>query len=151
MSKPLILKNLEEVLIILEKIKNAKHISVQGIWDLNQNLIHCAHSIEFALSGYPYSKPRIFQKTIGKLVFNYFDWKGFMRHGTNDLIPGEDHLVNLSAQNGIQQLEEAILKFDSCNRPLCPHRFYGQLSKQQYAKAHTLHIANHLELIQFLD
>jgi hypothetical protein len=50
MHKPLVLKNLGEVLLILEQIKNAKHISVEGTWDLNQNLIHCAHIIEYALS-----------------------------------------------------------------------------------------------------
>jgi hypothetical protein len=148
MSSPLILKNLEEVLAFLDNIKDAEHISVQGSWDLNQNLIHCAHSIEFAMSGYPYQKPPIFQKTIGKLVFNYFDRKGFMRHGTNELIPGEEHFDDLSGQNGIKKLEEAILKFDSWSRPLHPHRFYGKLSKRQYAKAHTMHIANHLELIE---
>ena len=101
------------------------------------------------MSGYPIEKPRLFQNTIGTLVFHYFDWKGFMRHGTNQFIPGEMPLSDDSTINGLSALEEVINKFEDWDKPLFPHRFYGRLNKKQYARAHVLHIANHLELIDF--
>lgn len=142
--------NLGDVLDFLEEIKKREQVSVAGAWDLDQNLVHCAHSIEFAMSGYPFEKSRIFQRTIGSLVFHYFDWKGSMQHGTNELIPGEKTIVDPPDVSGVAALEMAIKKFDNWTKPLNRHRFYGRLSKSQYARAHVLHIANHLELVEFL-
>jgi hypothetical protein len=150
MKRPLILKNLEEVLALLEKIKHNTEVSVSGTWDLNQNLTHCAQSLEYAMSGYPFEKSKIFQSMVGPLIFSYFDWRGYMRHATNELIPGEPVIpADREDGQGILQLEQAIAKFDAWECDLFPHRFYGKLTKKQYAKAHTMHIANHLELIQF--
>lgn len=75
-----------------------------------------------------------------------------MRHGTNDFIPGESPLSAVDEiKSGSMLLAEAINKFDAWDKPLYRHRFYGKLSKKQYARAHVMHIANHLELIQIED
>ena len=145
----MILKDLNAVSDLLGVLKKQTEIPVQGDWDLDQNLIHCANSIEFAMSGYPFEKPRIFQSTIGTIVFHYFDWKGYLRHGTNELIPGENDMIKPARVSGIKALEMAIEKFDGWTQPLCSHRFYGRLTKSQYARAHVLHISNHLELVDF--
>ena len=131
----------------LESMKVSTRISVAGEWDVHQNLIHCAQSLEFALTGYPAEKSKSFQHTLGKLVFHYFDWKGYMRHATNKQNEGEPLVVRDDYRKGITRLENAILQFDKWEGPFKPHRFYGELSKKQYARANTMHIANHLELI----
>ncbi|MCB0686503.1 MAG: DUF1569 domain-containing protein [Saprospiraceae bacterium] len=150
MQKPLILKNLDEVMEVLGQIKRMDEIAIQGDWGLDQNLAHCAHSIEFAMSGYPVEKSRFFQHTVGTLVFHYFDSKGFMRHSTNEFIPGEAPIPVEKNVDGLDALETVIRKFDVWDKPLYPHRFYGRLTKKQYARAHVLHICNHLELINNL-
>ena len=149
MAKPLILKNLAEAVSFLDQIEKSHSVSVSGEWSLDQNLIHCAHSLEFALSGYPIRKTQIFQDTIGTLVFHFFDWRGYMRHPTSALVPGEPEKDLVAGQSGIDRLRKAIAAFDAWDGPLQRHRFYGSLSKKQYARANAMHIANHLELLEF--
>ncbi|NND33712.1 MAG: DUF1569 domain-containing protein [Saprospiraceae bacterium] len=149
MQRPLIMRNLGEVLDFLQLIEDGKEISVQGAWDLDQHLIHCAHSIEFAMSGYPSRKPLIFQNTIGTLVFHYFDWRNYMRHPTNAFNPGESDEDIVVGQCGIERLKETIASFDAWDGPMQRHRFYGHLTKKQYDKVNAMHIANHLELVEF--
>lgn len=149
MKKPLIITDLDEVIAFLDLLKSSPSAYAEGDWDVCQNLTHCAQSIEFAMTGYPVEKPRIFQSTIGKLVFNYFTWKGYMRHNINGQNPGEPAMTKAENSKGIECLEKAIMRFDAWDGTLHPHRFYGKLSKKQYAKANAMHIANHLELIHF--
>src|SRR5690606_30284250 len=145
----MIIKDLDEVIAFLDVLKSDDSVYAEGDWDVYQNLVHCAQSIDFALEGYPVEKSMLFQNTMGKLVFHYFNWKGYIRHNTNMQNPGEPVVAKNDSLKGIERLQNAIIRFDAWEGPLYPHRFYGKLSKKQYAKAHTMHIANHMELIHF--
>ncbi|MEZ4899298.1 MAG: DUF1569 domain-containing protein [Saprospiraceae bacterium] len=145
MKKPLILKNLGEVMDWLDRMEKAENIQVQGPWDVYQNLYHCALALGFTIKGYPEPKSRLFQATIGKLAYHVYSSRGYMRHDTAQPTEGTQAAPPNGSLEGIHLLRESILTFDQWEGPLQPHVAYGHLNKKQYEKAHTMHIANHLE------
>ncbi|HPG07856.1 MAG TPA: DUF1569 domain-containing protein [Saprospiraceae bacterium] len=149
MKKPLILKNLGEVMDFLDRIENQLDTPVSGDWDAYQNLSHCALAMEFTLQGYPLLHSKLFQLTIGKLAFHYFDWRGYMQHNTSEPTKGTNAFPPNGTLEGVQRLQKAIKTFDEWQGKLYPHEAFGVLTKKQYAHFHSMHIANHLELFKF--
>lgn len=94
-------------------------------------------------------KPTLFKKTIGKLAFKHFYKKGKMKHDLETGIPGiQDPADSTEAWLAIDKLMASIDQFLGFSEELKPHFAYGELTKEQYDKAHAMHIANHLETIE---
>lgn len=128
----------------LEYIEKAKNLQVNGEWDLYQNLIHCAQSIEYSLTGYPKNKNIVFQHTLGALAISKFESQGFMAHNLNEPIPRAP-IINPNGQLGkaFFRLRKAIDDFDRHQGGLKEHFAYGMLTKVAYEKAHAMHLADH--------
>ncbi|MFD2167837.1 DUF1569 domain-containing protein [Thalassotalea euphylliae] len=143
-QKPLSFAELRKTLMVL-----AQHqINTTGAWNLAQILTHCAQSIEMSITGFPEHKSAVFKNTLGVLAFSAFDAKGRMHHGLSEPIPGAAPLeANAPLGTAYKRLDNAIKAFDTYQGKLAPHFAYGELSKQQYERAHVMHFNNHLSEI----
>ena len=121
-------------------------IQSTGDWDLGRMFSHLAQGVEFSMQGFPKQKPKLFQATVGKAAFTLFHLRGRMSHGLDQEIPGEV-ITNVTADEGLQRLWTSLETFRDHSDPLHPHFAYGLLSKTRFARAHLLHIDNHLEEI----
>ncbi len=147
---PLIYKNLQEVLFAIERIEN-NQVEATGAWDVVQHLVHCGQSVQFSMDGYPLNKHWLLQETIGKIAFNIFRRRGFVKHDTNKLTPGSLPTEKNKITDGTRFLIAQIERFDSWDGPMKTHEFYGKLTKKEFALTHAMHIANHFESFKFLD
>lgn len=95
------------------------------------------------MHGYPEHKPKLFQATVGKLAFKVFETRGRMSHGLSEPIPGEV-ISEPSAEDGLAQLWPSLERFRDFDGALIPHFAHDALSKDRFAKAHLMHIENHL-------
>ncbi len=124
------------------------NIQFSGDWNAIVTLHHLAQSIEFSMTGYPEHKPDWFKSTAGKAAFKVFSAKGQMKHGLAEPIPGAPDLIDDgNIQNAYQRLVLALNNFADYSGPLKPHFAYGELSKEDYALAHVMHVNNHFELL----
>lgn len=129
----------------LARLARAKELGSGGSWTWPQTLVHCAQSIEYSMTGFPQSKSRLFQETIGSLAFGAFSWRGRMTHDLSEPIPGAPVLdATLDAAQALERLRAAVATFSAWSRPLRAHFAYGELTRQQYDLAHAMHLANHL-------
>lgn len=143
-------KNLAEAMRDLEKIEQSISLKVNGEWSVYQNLIHCAQSIEYSLTGYPEHRSWLFKNTIGTIVFNKFDGQGYMTHNLSAPIPQAPEIVKEGdLKEAIQRLKKSIEDFDNFSGELADHFAYGKLTKEDYATAHTLHLADHFSVISY--
>ena len=149
MPKPTIFKSLDEVYYALEELKKADNVTVEGEWDLYQNLAHCSQTVEFSMKGFPVPRPRIFQLTVGLIAFKVFDSRGYMTHDTNEPVPGAELISPNGKLEGILRLQTALEKFEKWNQPVHPHFAFGPLTKDEFARAHCMHIANHFDEFQY--
>lgn len=122
-----------------------------GQWNLSQIFNHTAQSIEFSIMGYPINKSEIFRRSIGPLAFQGFALWGKMTHGLAEDIPGAPALSVDDDAAALQRLIQALSHFDQFKGQLQPHFAYGDLSKQEYALAHVLHLNNHLEEVSLVQ
>lgn len=138
------LTSLEEAKKELQKWENAK-VESSTDWDFSQILNHAAQSIEYSMKGYPELRSPFFRYTVGKIAISVFLSRGFMSHGLNDPIPGAPELEkNTSLEQAFQRIYRAIDTFQKFEGELKPHLAYDTLAKEDYDKAHAMHIANHL-------
>ncbi len=121
-------------------------IQSTGDWDLGRMFSHLAQGVEFSLHGYPQQKPKLFQATVGKLAFSVFHLRGRMSHGLDQEIPGEV-IAHVTADDGMHRLWTSLEAFRDHEHDLHPHFAFGRLSKDRFARAHLLHIENHLETV----
>lgn len=151
-EKKLNLITFAEVEAQLKLIENASKIILSpGGWTLPQILEHCAQSIEGSLNGFPKNKSKLFQHTIGKIAFSMFDRSNAMNHGLTEAIPGADFSPGLQLTQALSRLHRAIDQFKNFNGKLYPHFAYGNLSKAQHEKAHSMHISNHLSSLEIIE
>jgi len=129
---------------LLESIQDTQILHL-GEWNPSQIFNHCAQSVEYSMMGFPEHKSEIFKNTIGQLAFSAFSAKGKMTHGLNEVIPGAPELVATNNLNAaLIRFKNAMIDFKNYSRKLQPHFAYGELSKQEYEKAHVMHFYNHL-------
>lgn len=141
------LKEAQQELDRLEKIALLAPQKVQllGDWSLHQNLVHCAQSIEYSLTGFPKHRPKIIQNTIGKIVFDKFDAQGYMSHDRNDPIPDAIPIEKEGdLEAAFDRVRKSISDFENHQTAYEPHFMYGKLTKSQYERTHYLHLADHL-------
>jgi hypothetical protein len=128
-----------------------ERLVTKGEWDLSQIFNHAAQSIEYSMDGYPQHKPELFKQTIGPLAFQAFAAWGKMIHALSENILGAPRvLAAQQPRQALLRLEQSITRFDQYSGDLQPHFAYGQLSKQEYALAHVLHLNNHFEEIRLV-
>lgn len=144
-DRQLVFTSLADALRELERLTNAVAFNPAATWTWSKTLLHCAQSIDYSMSGYPESKPALFQHTAGAVAFRYFNSRGRMSHNLLEAIPGAATLdANAATALAVASLRKSIDNFMQFGGPLQPHFAYGDLSKAQYEKAHAMHIANHL-------
>jgi hypothetical protein len=122
-------------------------IESTGDWGLGRMFSHLAEGVDFSMHGYPVQKRKLFQATIGTVAFKVFEMRGRMSHGLNEPIPGEV-VADPSAQDGMSRLWTSLETFRDFEGAPQPHFAYGELTKQQFGKAHLLHIENHLQEVR---
>ncbi|WP_269533029.1 DUF1569 domain-containing protein [Chitinimonas sp. BJYL2] len=115
-------------------------------------LVHCAQSIEYALTGYPRLKPRWFRQTLGQSAARVFLWRNRVSHDLHEPIPGAPVIVEGVALAGaVTRLLAAIETFEAAIRagkPLAPHFAYGVLASADYDRLQALHLQAHLAALQ---
>ncbi len=118
---------------------------VQGsTWTLPQVLQHLAQSIEFSVRGFPELRPAWFRSTLGSAAFTFFNARGQMSHSLTEPIPGAPVLdASLGLKPSVQRLLDAMDEFTSHKGEFFPHFAYGKLDREQYERAHLMHLANH--------
>jgi hypothetical protein len=144
------LVTLEEARAELISLQQYAHqLSVANEWTLYQNLVHCAQSIEYSMTGYPGMKSALFQATLGKWAYSRFDEQQYMAHNLNEPIPQAPPIPQTgNTADGFQRLFAALDSFERFDeKALRPHFAYGALSKKDYAKAHSMHLADHFSAI----
>ena len=126
-------------------------LSPAGPWDVARTLAHLAQSVEFSMTGYPEQRSPMFQKTVGRLAFNVFQTRGQMSHGVDEPIPGEQIAAELGPEAALARLTTALIRFRDFDGPVQAHFAYGVLSKDEYAKAHVMHVQDHLEELRVAE
>lgn len=131
----------------LERLPLAQ-LQAQGDWSLTEIFQHCAQSVRYSRVGYPESRSRLFQLTLGSTALAAFSAANKMQHPLNEPLPGAPQLratvpVDVAHAELISELEQ----FMRWQGPLAPHFAYGRLSKAQYYNAHWLHLQDHLQEI----
>lgn len=138
---------LESVARQLEAMRG-KAVTSTGQWSAARVFRHNAQSIDYSLTGFPEPKSKLFQSVIGKTAFAVFSARGEMRHGLAEPIPGASAIPDGgSLDEAIDVLLASIARFQANTGTLHPHFAYGELSKAEYDRAHTLHFLNHLSEI----
>jgi hypothetical protein len=122
-------------------------------WSLAQMLEHAAQSVEYSLQGYPQLNSSWFRASIGPLAFRAFARRGRMSHGTTEPIPGAPPLAADDVATAAQRLAQALLRFEATppSSVFPPHFAYGALDKDDYRRAHLLHLADHAREVRFTD
>ena len=142
-------QSLDDVLRWLDVVDKAAQPKATGAWPLPAVLEHLAQSIEMSMGGFPEPKSALFQATAGSVAFAVFKWRGKMSHGLAEPIPGAPALTTVADWYvPAQRLRKAVGDFNGFQGALKPHFAYGALSKNDFALAHVLHIANHQDEIR---
>ncbi len=116
----------------------------QSPWSLAQLLQHLAQSIEYSVRGFPELKPAWFRATAGQAAWAFFDARGSMSHALDEPIPGAPALdAELSLKLAVQRLLAAMDAFAAHTGEYAPHFVYGRLSREDYQRAHLMHLADH--------
>jgi hypothetical protein len=118
--------------------------SPPGAWTPAQVLQHCAQSIEYSLTGYPVHRAKLFRATVGRLALRKFLGQGYMSHALDGPIPGAPALSGGPVADALARLLGAIAALDAHPGPLADHFAYGPVTREQYARVHAMHVADHL-------
>lgn len=129
---------------------DAKSQSKIKNWTFYEILSHCSQTIEYSMTGYPAMKPALLRNTVGRLVIKRFLRQGYMKHNLSAHVPGGEAITNSgSTEEGIQRLIKSIEKFQAFNGKLALHLIFGTLSKEEYDKYFSMHVADHLSEVQY--
>ena len=128
----------------LDGLLAAPHRSTTA-WPLAHVLEHAAQSIDYSLDGYPQLRAPWFRASLGALAFAAFARRGRMSHGTTEAIPGAPALAIADLPSAVARLAQALERFEAAppGRRLAPHFAYGELRRDDYRRAHLLHLADH--------
>ena len=126
-----------------------KEPKLHSSWNLTQMLQHAAQSVEFSMTGFPELRPAWFRATLGSAAFTFFNARGSMSHTLDEPIPGAPALdASQSLKLSVQRLLDAMDAFTAFQGALAPHFTYGTLTRDQYERAHLMHLANHWEQLK---
>lgn len=115
-----------------------------GAWDLAQVLHHAAQSVEYSMQGFPQLKPGWFRATVGPAAATVFSARGRMSHSLAEPIPGAPDIAQGQPLGpAVDRAVAALQAFERHTGALHAHFAYGELSKDDYRRAHLMHFANH--------
>jgi hypothetical protein len=141
-------QSLDDVLRWLDRLDSASQITSTSAWPMAAVFEHLAQSIDMSMDGFPQPNSALFQFTVGAAAFAVFKLRGQMSHGLTDPIPGAPALPQTTDwQPGVARLRLAVQRFQRHTGALQPHFAYGALNHNDFALAHTFHIANHQDAI----
>lgn len=119
-------------------------VRMGGAWDLAHVLHHAAQSVEYSLQGFPELKPGWFRATVGPVAATVFSARGRMNHSLTEPIPGAPDIAQGQPLGpAVDRAIAALQAFERHTGALHPHFAYGELSKEDYRRAHLMHFANH--------
>lgn len=148
LAAPAPVQTLAQARLWLDQLERTPGAKTTGAWPLVAVLEHLAQSIEMSMDGFPQPKSAAFQHTLGAAAFAVFQWRGKMRHGLDEPIPGAPALtLQGDWKPAASRLRGALARFEAHTGPLKPHFAYGALSHADFAQAHVFHIANHQDEI----
>lgn len=133
---------------LVEATKAVESLSAKsratGAWTLTEVLNHLAQSVEysFAPAGFPSHRSRWYRYSVGLAAFGFFNARGEMTHALNEPIPGAPPLGGTFVVAKARLLS-ALRDFDAHKGEFKPHFTYGTLSREQYLRAHLMHLSNH--------
>lgn len=140
---------LDQVLAELALIEANQPIALQQPWSLYKILNHTAQSMEYSLTGYPEMDPAS-RQTLAKIVFNYFKKQGFMNHTLDAVVPGAPEIPDDGpVEEGFLRLRNAISDFQNFTGELHPHFSYGELTREEWEIAHSMHCADHFSSMTY--
>jgi Protein of unknown function (DUF1569) len=141
-------QSLDEALIWLDRLEKSRTVKTTGEWPMVAVLEHLSQSVEMSMDGFPEHRSAAFQHTAGAAAFAFFNWHGTMNHDLHEPIPGAPALtLEGSWRKASVRLRAALNRFNAHQGPLMPHFAYGKLDKNEYTRAHVMHIANHQDEI----
>lgn len=141
--------SLDQVLAELQLLEANAPVALQQPWSLYKVLNHAAQSMEYSMTGYPLLDPPARQK-IARLVFNYFRKQGFMSHDLGAPVPGAPDIPSDGPlEEGYLRLRNAISDFRNFTGALFPHFSYGQLTREEWEIAHSMHCADHFSSMTY--
>lgn len=145
MSTPTRLDNLAASREALQKLRAAGAGPPSRGMTLHQVLLHCAQSIDYSLGGFPQMKPKLVRATVGRLVAGRFLSRGRMSHNLAAPVPGAPAIpAQGELDRAWQMLLDALDRFERHTGPMHDHFIFGRLSKDDFARLHAMHIADHL-------
>lgn len=142
-DRGLVFATLRDAMTALDGLRDPAPLPPPTAFDWARTLVHCAQSIEYSMTGYPQAKSAIFQRTAGAAAFAFFSWRGRMSHDLGEPIPGAPALEGVDVAQAEARLRRAVQDFEQWRGPLRPHFAYGELARDDYARAHAMHLANH--------
>jgi len=112
---------------------------------LGAALAHCAQSIEYSLTGFPTQRGFLVRKFFGPRMLRKCLQKGELTHDLKAPIPGAPEIPPaLATDEGMTRLRAAIASFRAHQGILAPHFAFGEVTRQDYERLHSMHIADHL-------
>lgn len=145
-SRDVKLQSLEEARAELERVEWWA-MKAPGPWSIGQMLVHCAQSLEYALSGFPENKSRLFRATVGKAALATFLLRGQLSHDLGAAIPGAPALEPIEVEPALTRLYAAIDAFRAADH-FAEHFAYGAVDKARYDRVQAMHIADHLSSLR---
>lgn len=142
-DRALVFATLADAMGELDRLGRPEPLPPPTAFDWARTLVHCAQSIEFSMTGFPQQKSALFQRTAGAAAFAVFSWRGRMSHDLGEPIPGAPALEAVEVEAAVARLRRAVQDFAAFSGPLRPHFAYGALSRDDYERAHAMHLANH--------
>lgn len=141
--------SLDQVLAELALLEANAPVALQQPWSLYKILNHAAQSMEYSMTGYPQLDPAA-RQTLARLVFNYFRSQGFMNHDLGAPVPGAPEIPDDGPlEDGYLRLRNAISDFRNFTGELFPHFSYGQLTREEWEIAHSMHCADHFSSMTY--
>ncbi|WP_415926383.1 DUF1569 domain-containing protein [Ningiella sp. W23] len=140
----------DAILSLKQMLKNVdlieqQNITMLGQWNLSKTLLHCAQSIDLSIDGYPQHHSTLFKQTVGTLAFSGFSAKHQMHHALDKDIPGTQPInADTPLPLAIESIRLSIKRFAKHSGKLKEHFAYGQLNKNEYERAHAMHLNNHM-------
>lgn len=110
-------------------------------------LVHCAQSLELAVSGFPSLKPKLFRATVGPLAASIFLSRDRLSHDLTAMIPGAEVISDdVPLAEAGRRLLTALEAFEAAasQGALHPHFAYGAQAPERMARLQALHLLDHL-------
>lgn len=137
------------LVVELEALRG-RALSTREGWSPFKVFSHLAQSIELSMTAYPELKSPAFRHTAGPAAFFVFSTVGAMRHPLTEPIPGAPVIAESGdIDAALSRLLQALNTFSGYQGAMSPHFAYGELSKDEYAQAHVMHVRDHWRLFGF--